>query len=161
MATTDATTLSGPNPTNEALEMKYLGVMTGDASEGAEISMGTANGGATTEISLRDFFAGGMSSISGNTYMEEDTTQTLTAVFTNAGDAFNAQVAAGNLTWTKSNNNLAFVGGGVGRTQVVLAEGEFPSSCEVTCTLTPSFNDHMTGEDLSKSITINITDSGS
>jgi len=161
MATTDATTLSGPNPTNEALEMKYLGVMTGDASEGAEISMGTANGGATTEISLRDFFAGGMSSISGNTYMEEDTTQTLTAVFTNAGDAFNAQVAAGNLTWTKSNNNLAFVGGGVGRTRVVLAEGEFPSNCEVTCTLTPSFNDHMTGEDLSKSITINITDSGS
>ena len=36
--------------------LTYLGVMTGDAAQAAEISLGEANDDATTEISLRDFF---------------------------------------------------------------------------------------------------------
>ncbi len=159
MATTDATTLSGPNPeAGDDLEMKYLGVMTGDASEGAEISMGTANGGATTEVSLKDFFAGSMSSIGGNPNMSQDQDRTFTANFDNAGTAFNSQIDDANFSWTKQNNNVDLVSTS-GRSCNILATGAELSQCVVTCTLTPSFNDHITGADLSKSITITIVTS--
>jgi len=159
MATTDATTLSGPNPeAGDDLEMKYLGVMTGDASEGAEISMGTANGGATTEVSFKDFFAGSMSSIGGNPNMSQNQTRTFTANFDNAGTAFNSQIDDANFSWTKQNNNVDLVSTS-GRSCNILATGAELSQCIVTCTLTPSFNDHITGADLSKSITITIVTS--
>jgi hypothetical protein len=143
-ATTDRTTASGPDPElGDTLEMKYLGVMTGDAAQAAEISLGEANDDATTEISFRDFFAGAMSSIGGNTDMSENSTQVLTANFDNAGTAFNAQIAAGNFSWTRSNNNLLLLGSS-GRTQTVMAIGYPNTACVITCTFTPSFNDHMT-----------------
>lgn len=143
-ATTDRTTASGPDPElGDTLEMKYLGVMTGDAAQAAEISLGEANDDATTEISFRDFFAGAMSSIGGNTDMSENSTQVLTANFDNAGTAFNAQIAAGNFSWTRSNSNLVLLGSS-GRTQTVRADGYPNTACVITCTFTPSFNDHMT-----------------
>ena len=151
--TTDETTFSGPNPsTGDTLEMKYLGVMTGDAAEGAEISMGTANGGATTEVSLRDFFAGALSSISGPSTLDMATTATYTAVFSNSGDAFNAQVATGKFAWSVT--AYGSEGTNIGRTCQFTAAGPPSFGFTITCTFTPSFNDHMSVVQKTKVVTI-------
>ena len=155
LGTASEATLSGPNPSDEELEMKYLGVMTGDASEGAAISMGTANGGATTEISLKDFFAGALDSISGPGTVTTDSITTFTAVFSNSGDAFNAQVATGKFAWTLSGPpNFAVIDETNGRTCAVEATGPNMSGFTLYCTFTKSFNDHMTV--VSKNKTVNI-----
>jgi len=54
---------------------------------------------------LGTFFAGAMSSISGNTAMVGDSSQTLTANFNNAGTAFNAQIDDGNFSKLTDNTD--------------------------------------------------------
>ena len=158
LSTTSEATLSGPNPTNEGLEMKYLGVMTGDAAVGSagmdqpHISMSGSNDNQTTEISFKDFFAGALSSISGPSTLAPSATATYTAVFSNSGDAFNAQVTAGKFSWTHT--GYATEGSNVGRTCAYTAAGPPQTGFTITCTFTPSFNDHMSTVVAQKTVTI-------
>ena len=145
-ATTAAT--SGPNPSNEVLEFGKLNVLVNRGSDGANVSMNDVTGD-TNEASLKDFYVGTFSSISG-----VGTTQVIgnsgylviIANFGNAGDRFKNLVNASRFSFSiTAGSSFANLSNQSGRTIRLNTAGTFGShSVTVSCTWTPIFNDHIT-----------------
>lgn len=136
-------TYTGPNPTNESLEMRLLGVLTGDASAGAQIDLGTASGG-TSQVSLSDFFVSGFSGISGTTVIfGNGATNTFNAVFANAGTQFLTQVTSGHFSWSITSGDASITSTS-GRSCTVRNDASSTGGATLQCVYTPSFNDHVT-----------------
>lgn len=145
-ATTAAST--GPDPSNEVLELGKLNVLVNRGNDGATVSMNDVTGD-TNEASFKDFYVGGFSNISGQggvTQVFGDTGYiVLQANFANAGTRFTSKVAKERFSWSiTSGASYANLSNQSGRTIRINTEGEFGSnSVTVSCTWTPIYNDHL------------------
>ena len=143
-ATTAAS--SGPNPTNESLELGKLNVLANRGSDGATVSIQDVTGN-TNETSLKDFFVGGFTSVTKNTdNIAPNNFALLTANFSNAGDRFLDKVAKERFSWSiTSGGSHASLSNQSGRTIRCNSSNSFGShTVTVSCTWTPIFNDHVT-----------------
>ena len=145
-ATTSAAT--APNPSNEVLEFGKLNVLVGRGNDGATVSMSDVTGDTNT-ASLKDFFVGGFTSISGNNIVHGvSATSQITANFSNAGERFKTKVDAGRFSWSVTDGSTyGTITSTSGRTCVVThtGAGSFGVNYDVDiqCVWTPIFNDHL------------------
>ena len=143
-ATTAAS--SGPNPTNEVLELGKLNVLKNRGADGATVSMNDITGD-TNEASLKDFYVGAFASVTKNTdNIGPNSYALLTANFTNAGERFKTKVAKERFSWSiTSGGTHASLSNQSGRTIRCNSAGNMGShTVTVSCTWSPIFNDHVT-----------------
>ena len=140
-ATTAAS--SGPDPSNEGLELGKLNVLTARGADGATVSMNDITGD-TNEASLKDFYVGGMTSITPSASQIVNSGFVLiTANFENAGDRFKTKINSGRFAYSiTTGGGLASLGSANGRT-IRLTKGTGQGTVTVSCTWTPIYNDHL------------------
>ena len=134
---------SGPDPSNEVLEMGKLNVLIGRGNDGDEVSMNDITGD-TNEASLQDFYVGGFTSITPTSSQIVNSGFVLiTANFENAGDRFKTKIDSGRFAYSiTTGGGLASLGSANGRT-IRLTKGTGQGTVTVSCTWTPIYNDHL------------------
>jgi titin len=122
-ATANDTTQTGPDPVaGDALGLGQLGYATGVNGNATTLaSMQACNGGATTEVSFKDFYTGAVGTLSGVSAVWKGSTATFTANFSNKGTLFDSRIGIedGNFTWSSSNTAIATVESNADRTCLI------------------------------------------
>lgn len=163
VSTANDTTQTGPDPVaGDALGLGALGHATGvNGNATTQTSISACNGGATSEVSFRDFYAGSVGTLTGLSTILYNTSTTITANFSNRGSLFNSRIGsvAGNFTWTRSNTNIS-IAGSSDYTAVVTANVGGNSTSVVTMTFAGRYNTHSSIPSTSRTKTITCVGSG-
>jgi hypothetical protein len=142
--TTSATTAAGPDPVfGDELSLGGLGHATGNSDDDDTSDMNTISGG-TSEVSMRDFFCGGVSStLAGSTYVSIGGGQEqLSMVFSNVGNQFLSKIAdrADQFTWSSSASSIIGVTAGDYQATVT-GNGSVGQQAVITCVWDANYNE--------------------
>jgi hypothetical protein len=158
-STATATTQTGPDPVaGDNLGWGNLGHATGNADNETTSNMNTMSGG-TSEVSARDFFAGGCStSLAGSGIVPFLGTETVSMVFDNVGSKFISRIAgrSDQFIWSTSNSNYVSVAAGSDYTAVITGHS-VGQTATITCVWDANFNDTHDSISTSRTATINVT----
>jgi titin len=139
------TTQTGPDPVaGDALGLGQLGYATGvNGDATSETSISACNGGATTEVTFKDFYCGAVGSLSGTQYVWKGSSTYFTANFSNKGTLFNSRIGIEdeNFTWVSSNTNIATVETNADRTCLVTTTYA-GGTATITMTYAGIYNQH-------------------
>jgi hypothetical protein len=161
--TANDTTQTGPDPVaGDALGLGALGHATGvNGNATSQTSFSACNGGNTSEISFRDFYAGSVGTLTGASAVLYNNSTTITANFSNKGTLFNSRIGsvAGNFTWTRSNTNIS-IANASDYTAVITAEVGGNSTSVLTMTYAGRYNTHSSIPNQSRNKTITCVGGG-
>ena len=158
----------------DTLSLNALAGATGN-TQGSDVSLNTINSSAGTEVSLDDFGIDTVGSISGYTYLVEDTADTYTLGFTGAGDKFSTiALRYQNFVWTKDEIEVESditISSNQDATATITAKTDIGGSSQTLVSqvsnqqntlevkFVDGFNDHATDYNVVKTKTIYVVDS--
>ena len=158
----------------DTLSLNALAGATG-VTQNSDVSLNTINSSAGTEVSLDDFGIDTVGSISGYTYLVEDTADTYTLGFTGAGTKFGSISARyQNFTWAKDEIEVESditISSNQDLTATVTAKTDIGGSSQTLISITSNqqntlqvtfadgFNDHATNYNTVREKTVYVVDS--
>jgi len=151
------TTQTGPDPVaGDDLDLGALGYATGVNGNATTLtSIQACNGGATTEVSFKDFYTGAVGTLSGPSAVWKGSTATFTANFSNKGTLFDSRIGIedGNFTWSSSNTAIATVESNADRTCLITTTNA-GGTATITMTYAGRYNQHSSIPNQSRQKTI-------
>jgi len=158
----------------DTLSLNALAGATGN-TQNSNVSLNTINGSAGTEVSFDDYGIDSVGSISGYTYLVEDTSDTYTLGFTGAGGKFSSISGRyQNFTWAKDEIEVESditISSNQDATATVTAKTDIGGASQTLISITSNqqntlqvtfadgFNDHATNYNTVREKTIYVVDS--
>ncbi len=157
----------------DTLSLKQLGTAVRTTSTGSGVSLNTINSSAGATVKLSEYDGGSIGSVSGFTYVVEDTTETYRLTFNSTGSKF-SQIAtkAANFTWSVPSGTKLSVAANSGETATFTA-GTMTNNTDnsdqtvlqtvatntVRAVFDDTFNGHISGFGANKDKTVYAVDS--